>query len=121
MHLDNLLRQRYGSLEFFSDIGGLFSAINPLCMTLVIILQYYGPYHFVMNELFGFRSKGNRKQPSKIEKEHEGLEIKSVCKYIKLNCQLFVSCSHSCCLRPNHKRRLIIKSYHHFLKEVDIV
>ena len=42
--LSNYYRITYGTFDFLADIGGLFSAIQPLCVIIVIVLQYYGPY-----------------------------------------------------------------------------
>ena len=38
-------------LDFLSDIGGLFGAIQPICFALVLVFQYHGAYNFVMSNL----------------------------------------------------------------------
>ena len=39
-------------LDFFSDIGGLFGAISPLCLILLTGLNFWSSYQFLMDDLF---------------------------------------------------------------------
>ena len=45
-------RSVYSSLDFISDIGGLFGAVSPLVMGLLTIMNFYASYQDLMNDLF---------------------------------------------------------------------
>ena len=45
-------RSVYSSLDFNSDIGGLFGAISPLVMGFLTVMNFYASYQFLMNDLF---------------------------------------------------------------------
>ena len=118
--LKHFYRSTYGTLDFLAEIGGLLSAIRPLCMILVLIMQYYGAYQFVMSELFVSKSRNSRPKSYTEELEVKNNVQWSICKSMQLNCQTFLSCSHCCC-RPSHRQRLKIKSYKYFLSEISVL
>ena len=45
-------RSVYSSLDFISDIGGLFGAVSPLVMGFLTIMNFYAGYQFLLNDLF---------------------------------------------------------------------
>ena len=50
-------RQVYGFLDYFSDLGGLFTALKSLCVFIVMIGSFYSEYQFIMAELFVERTE----------------------------------------------------------------
>ena len=52
LNLTSYYRRVYSILDLLSDVGGLFGAISPLCLAITGFFQYYGPYQFVMADLF---------------------------------------------------------------------
>ena len=49
---DRLHQKRtvYSVTDYLSNIGGLSSALQPICYLLVVILQYRGSYMYIMND-----------------------------------------------------------------------
>ena len=45
-------RSVYSSLDFISDIGGLFGAVSPLVMGFLTTMNFYASYQGLMNDLF---------------------------------------------------------------------
>ena len=45
-------RTIYSTLDFVSDIGGLFGAMRPLILSLLLLVNFYASYQFIMHELF---------------------------------------------------------------------
>ena len=48
-------RSVYSSLDFISDIGGLFGALMPLFTAILTIFNFYASYQFIMHDLFTTR------------------------------------------------------------------
>ena len=49
------LRSVYSSLDFVSDIGGLFGALMPLFTAILTTFNFYASYQFIMHDLFTSR------------------------------------------------------------------
>ena len=49
-------RSVYSMLDFFSAIGGLFSAFGRTCLLAITALNYFGSFQFVMADNFYYRS-----------------------------------------------------------------
>ena len=45
------IRQVYTFLDMIGELGGLFSALTPMCVLLVSIFQYQSSYQFVMADM----------------------------------------------------------------------
>ena len=58
------LRSVYSSLDFVSDIGGLFGALMPLFKVILMILNFYASYQFIMHDLFTSRQSNNEEGES---------------------------------------------------------
>ena len=46
----------YSSLDFLSELGGLFSAIGRIFLIVITALNYFGSFQFVMADNFYYRS-----------------------------------------------------------------
>ena len=45
------IRKVYTFLDMIGELGGLFSALTPMCVLLVSIFQYQSSYQFVMADM----------------------------------------------------------------------
>ena len=45
-------RTIYSTLDFISDIGGLFGAMKPLILSFLLLINFYASYQYIMHELF---------------------------------------------------------------------
>lgn len=45
-------RKVYSILDFFSDLGGLYGAITPICVILLVVCNFWSNYQFLMHDLF---------------------------------------------------------------------
>ena len=45
-------RKVYTSLDFLSEIGGIFSALSRICLVLITGLNYFGSFQFLMGDNF---------------------------------------------------------------------
>ena len=52
LDLRSYRRDVYSTLDFVSDVGGLYGAISPIFLGFVTIIGYYSSYQFVMTDLF---------------------------------------------------------------------
>ena len=43
-NLQRFNRKNYSSLDFLSSLGGLSAFIRPICLLIISILQYNGPF-----------------------------------------------------------------------------
>ena len=51
-------RRVYTIMDFMSEMGGLFGAFGPLFLLIIVGLNYFGSYQFVMAEVFYNRMGG---------------------------------------------------------------
>lgn len=88
------LRQVYSLFDFLADIGGFFSTIGALCVAMVSVFQYYGPYQFLMAGLFFSRKDNdenkNKKKPEVNKVPEQAIKIHNdvqwnSCKALLLN------------------------------------
>ena len=61
------VRKVYSGLDYASDLGGLYSAIAPVLGGIVFIINFWGSYQFIMDDLFV--------GPKKNIKDEEGDQI----------------------------------------------
>ena len=142
------LRSVYSSLDFISDIGGLFGALMPLFTAILTIFNFYASYQFIMHDLFTTRQDSKEEDEGQDElvntKGKKKLKVKTAgsfkrfvqektvhnnvqwnsCKTMCLNLRTFVRPRFLClCCSPNQSRsqRLESKGFRHVLKEVSIV
>ena len=52
MDRHDYFRKVYTVLDFVSDLGGLYGAIAPICIGLLIVFNYWSSYQFLMGDLF---------------------------------------------------------------------
>ena len=45
-------RKVYSWGDYVSDMGGLFGALSPICMSILSIINFYSSYQFLMDDLF---------------------------------------------------------------------
>ena len=59
MNLDSRMYHRkvYSWGDYISDMGGLFGALSPICMSILTIVNFYSAYQFLMDDLFVTASK----------------------------------------------------------------
>ena len=52
LNLDRYYQKRtvYSIPDYLSNIGGLSSAVQPICFLFVVIFQYRGSYMYIMND-----------------------------------------------------------------------
>ena len=50
-------RRVYSVLDLVSDVGGLYGAVSPLCILLLICINFWSSYQFIAGDLFvgGYR------------------------------------------------------------------
>lgn len=53
------MRIVYSILDFFSDIGGLYGALQPIFLGIVMVVQFQGAYSYVMSDMFDTFSASN--------------------------------------------------------------
>mmetsp|Transcript_16860 Transcript_16860/g.20007 ORF Transcript_16860/g.20007 Transcript_16860/m.20007 type:complete len:82 (-) Transcript_16860:334-579(-) len=61
-------RRVYSGLDFAADVGGLFSAIAPICHAFLAIFNSSGIYQFLMGDLFV-----SRVETSSLETSHSNI------------------------------------------------
>ena len=49
-------RSVYSSLDFLSELGGLFSAFGRFCLLIITAFNYFGSFQFVMADNFFYRN-----------------------------------------------------------------
>ena len=104
-------RTVYTSLDFLSEIGGLFSAFSRICLIIITGLNYYGSFQFVMADNFYFRSG----QIYKNDVQWNSL------KSLRLNLHLFLPQCLQCCLcKPNKQQRIKSRGYDLILHETSV-
>ena len=135
-------RRVYSTLDFLSDIGGLYGATMPIILTMLMAFNYYASYQFIMHELFvdsvgkkddEVDSDGNKDSTLKIAGTFKRFTHKknvtnnvqwNVFKTMCLNLRTFVSARYRrlCCAQKISKRtKMHIKGYKHVLQEISIV
>ena len=105
-------RTVYSSLDFLSEIGGLFSSFSRICLVLITGLNYWGSFQFVMADNFYYRSGG---------KNYKNNVQWNSMKSIRLNCHH--RCPKKllcCCCKPNEDQRLKSRGFSHILHETSI-
>ena len=45
-------RRVYSLLDFLSDVGGLYGALSPFCMLLIVMVNFNNSYQYIMGDLF---------------------------------------------------------------------
>ena len=105
------LRTVYSSLDFLSEIGGLFTAFSSICKIIIGALNHYGSFQFVMGDNFYFRSG---------ELYKNDVQWNSL-KSIRLNSQLFCpkKLLTGCC-EPKKRDRINSRSYDQILRETSV-
>ena len=84
-------RKVYTSLDFLSELGGLFSALGRLALLVISSLNYFGSFQFVMADNFYYRSG----QAYKNDVQWNSL------KSLRLNVHTFFPKElHICCFKP---------------------
>ena len=123
MHL-RYFRVVYSLLDFFSEMGGLFTTFGRLCLLIIAGVNYFGSYQFVMSETFFDRRRFGKQGPfsSGAIKEQNQNDVQwNSFKLMMLNIRTFLPpkllC---CCLKADRAQRLRSKAFRHVLDEVRI-
>ena len=45
-------RKVYSILDLFSDVGGLYGALSPVCIALISTLNFWSSYQYLAGDLF---------------------------------------------------------------------
>ena len=67
-------RRVYSILDLLRDIGGLFSAIAPLCFAVTMSFHYRSQYMFIMKDLFVDGTVKDRKKQNSEMQDDSDLE-----------------------------------------------
>ena len=67
----NYNRTVYAIFDFASDVGGLYGALSPLCITFLLMINFWSSYQFLMGDLFigGHMSKRKSKMKKVVQKQ----------------------------------------------------
>ena len=101
----------YHYLDLASDIGGLFGALRPLGLVLVIAFQFFGAHNFLMAQMYRFSNSDSAKQGlSNIQW--------NCCLVSKLNLQRMGASK--MCFRESKRDKLINMRFRQFQKELHL-
>ena len=122
---NSYLRRVYGIMDFLAEMGGLFGAIGSLSLAIVVSINYFGSYHFVMAELFYDRFSIEYTKPSKTRQLIGSKKVNrvqwSAIKTLILNFYTFAPKYCFCCCKPSRSNKLKTHGFKQVLKETNIV
>ena len=115
-----LSRRVYNSLDFLSDIGGLFGTLGPLCGIIVAIFQYRGSYLCLMDDMGeaeeNYQKSINRKNtPTPTGTKRWCCSV--FCINLKMRCPNKLKCK---CLKMNQLERIQATHYRQLEREIHI-
>ena len=58
LDLHEYFRRVYSWGDYISDLGGLFGALSPICISILAVVNFDSSYQFLMDELFVTKVKG---------------------------------------------------------------
>ena len=115
-------RKVYSTLDFLSDVGGIYSALAPILTFFLIIINFWSSYQFLMGDLF---FGGN--QESKINFKNRQIGPRgsnnvqwSCCSSLYITSITMCGPKKCCCCRTNRNARLKSKGLRMLLDEMTI-
>ena len=111
-------REVFSTLDFASDLGGLFGAIAPFFVSVLTIVNFYSSYQFLMDDLYVTKAKGFGWFQKKLEKNHvQWRPFHSL--YLTIVTLILPSCC-KCCISRDRRTSLRIKGLNKVLYESSI-
>ena len=52
MNRQDYVRKVYSLIDVFADVGGLYGAISPICVIVLLITNFWSSYQFLAGDLF---------------------------------------------------------------------
>ena len=118
-------RRVYGIMDFLAEMGGLFGAFGSLSLAIVVGINYFGSYQFVMAELFYDRFAAKDKRPSNTKqyigrKKANKVQWRAI-ETLILNLYTFAPKICFSCCKPSRSNKLKRYGFKQTLEEANIV